>query len=219
MNRVASVPSSRPGSTRARKRAGKERGPYTPDATRQAIIDSALKLFEANGFHATSVQAVADEAGVTKGAFYHHFESKEELVHIIHDEFVDYQLGEIREILAQEDDPIEQLRRVIRMSVLSTVRFRSHVTVYFQERRYLQGHRFDAVKAKRDEITRSTIGIVEAGMKAGSMRSDADAHISTFGIIGMTAWSYQWLRESGRLAPEVVADHLAAMVLDGLRTH
>lgn len=212
---MAGTPST-PSRRTERRKTGGVRGPYTPDATRQAIIDSALKLFERNGFQATSVQAVADEAKVTKGAFYHHFSSKEELVHMIHDEFVDYQLGAIREILDSGTEPADQLRRVIRMSVMSTVRFRSHVAVYFQERRYLQGERFDAVKAKRDEITDGTVQIIRDGIEQGVFRRDADPMISTFSIVGMTAWTYQWLRSAGPMEPERVADLMADLVLDGL---
>jgi len=204
--------------TMTSRRRGAPRGSYTPEATRQAIIDSALALFEKNGFHATSVQAVADHAKVTKGAFYHHFSSKEELLQIIHDEFVDYQLGEVRRIMETVDGPVEQLRQVIRMSVLSTVRFRSHVTVFFQERRYLHGERFAAIKAKRDEVTDETRKIVKAGIAKGLFRKDADPTITTFGIVGMTAWSYQWLRPEGTKSPEEVADQLADLVLGGLLT-
>jgi putative nucleotidyltransferase with HDIG domain len=125
---------------------------YSPDATRRAILDSALALFEANGFHATSVQSVADEADVTKGAFYHHFGSKDELVHIIDAELLDHMLREQDRILASVDGPAEQLRAVIRLLVHSAVRFRSHVAVYQQERRYLEHARFDAVRRKRDRL-------------------------------------------------------------------
>jgi AcrR family transcriptional regulator len=47
---------------------------------REAVLDAADRLFYRGGIRATSVDAVADEAGVTKRTLYHHFESKDELV-------------------------------------------------------------------------------------------------------------------------------------------
>jgi AcrR family transcriptional regulator len=47
--------------------------------TRTELIDAAGRLFASQGFHATSVDAVAAEAGYTKGAVYSNFESKEDL--------------------------------------------------------------------------------------------------------------------------------------------
>ncbi|HEY4125507.1 MAG TPA: helix-turn-helix domain-containing protein [Rhizomicrobium sp.] len=49
------------------------------EATIGAILKAARKLFAAQGFDAASIDDIAAEAGVAKGAVYHHFESKEEL--------------------------------------------------------------------------------------------------------------------------------------------
>ena len=66
-------------------------------ATIAAILDGARKLFTERGFSATSVDAIAQEAGVAKGAVYHHFSSKEEIL----DRLVDTIQAEIAvEVLA-----------------------------------------------------------------------------------------------------------------------
>ena len=49
------------------------------DATRAALVDAARSLFGTRGYAATSVQAVVEAARVTKGAFYHHFDNKQEV--------------------------------------------------------------------------------------------------------------------------------------------
>ncbi len=46
---------------------------------RGAILDAALHLFRVKGYTATTVDDLCDEAGVTKGAFFHHFRTKEAL--------------------------------------------------------------------------------------------------------------------------------------------
>lgn len=50
-----------------------------PQSARDKLLEAAVKLIRTNGFAATSVDQLCSEAGVTKGAFFHHFVSKEAL--------------------------------------------------------------------------------------------------------------------------------------------
>jgi AcrR family transcriptional regulator len=56
------------------------------EATRQALVQSALVLFARDGFQSTSLDDVAADARLTKGAIYHHFESKQALFEAVIDE-------------------------------------------------------------------------------------------------------------------------------------
>jgi AcrR family transcriptional regulator len=47
--------------------------------TREAVLRAARQLFASQGYAAASVAAIAEAAGVTKGALFHHFKNKEEL--------------------------------------------------------------------------------------------------------------------------------------------
>jgi AcrR family transcriptional regulator len=49
------------------------------EETRTKITEAAVKLFSTRGFSAASVDDICEEAGISKGAFYHHFESKQAL--------------------------------------------------------------------------------------------------------------------------------------------
>ena len=51
----------------------------SPVTARDKLLEAALKLIRSRGFSATSVDDLCREAGVTKGAFFHHFPSKEAL--------------------------------------------------------------------------------------------------------------------------------------------
>ena len=50
------------------------------DRTRTLLIDAAAQLFSSQGYDRTSVESIIAHAGVSKGAFYHHFSSKDELL-------------------------------------------------------------------------------------------------------------------------------------------
>lgn len=79
-------------------------------STRDQIFDAALKLLCEKGFNACSVQDITVEAGVPKGSFYNHFESKEALG----SEIVEFYggRGHLRDVLADRSiAPLERLRK------------------------------------------------------------------------------------------------------------
>ncbi|MGD8189502.1 TetR/AcrR family transcriptional regulator [Brevibacillus ginsengisoli] len=52
-----------------------------PEITEQRILDTATKLFIDKGWEKTTIQDIVDELGdLTRGAFYHHFKSKEDII-------------------------------------------------------------------------------------------------------------------------------------------
>ena len=66
--------------------------------TRADLVAAADRLFTGNGFHATSLDAIADEAGYTKGAVYSSFASKEDLFFAVYERraergIADYERG------------------------------------------------------------------------------------------------------------------------------
>jgi AcrR family transcriptional regulator len=79
--------------------------------TRARLLDSAARVFARRGFHAASVEEVAEEAGFSKGAVYSNFESKEDLfLAMVEARFGD-RLGAIRAAVAEPGAPGEQARR------------------------------------------------------------------------------------------------------------
>lgn len=82
-------------------------------ALKDKIIDETLKLFSLKGFNNTSIHDILSAAGTTKGGFYNHFKSKEDLFFQV--------LGQARAIwrklnldgLAQIENPVAQLERLM----------------------------------------------------------------------------------------------------------
>src|SRR5882672_8550319 len=82
--------------------------------TKRLLVDAAIKLFSAVGYAETSLQELVTEAGLTKGAFYHHYRSKEEILLEIHDNFIDEQIERARAAVGQGGTPADSLRALIR---------------------------------------------------------------------------------------------------------
>jgi AcrR family transcriptional regulator len=81
--------------------------------TREDLIDAAEELFTENGFHATSLDAVAVAAGYTKGAVYSNFSSKEDLFFAVYERRVDRHEAHVAELFAEPPDAGQAILRVI----------------------------------------------------------------------------------------------------------
>jgi AcrR family transcriptional regulator len=80
--------------------------------TRTELVDAAERLFTAQGFHATFLEAVADEAGYTRGAVYSNFASKEDLFFAVYERRVERFLPELERALVAAGDVGEALLSV-----------------------------------------------------------------------------------------------------------
>lgn len=85
--------------------------------TRRELLDAAERRFFAHGYHGTTLDDIADEAGYTKGAVYSTFRSKAGLFLALFDEVAERRLREIRDLLAGHDDPGERLAALARRPV------------------------------------------------------------------------------------------------------
>jgi AcrR family transcriptional regulator len=79
-------------------------------ATRAAIIAAARELFAARGWAGTSVDGVARRASVTKGALYHHFRDKTDLLRAVYEDQEQRSSERLVEVAGAHDDPLDLLR-------------------------------------------------------------------------------------------------------------
>jgi len=92
--------------TRAQEKVGRPRkraAHLGPERRRPEVLDAALKLFLRSGYDGTSMQAVADEAGVTKPVVYACFDSKDELFRALLAREEERIVGEIQGAFANAD--------------------------------------------------------------------------------------------------------------------
>jgi AcrR family transcriptional regulator len=79
------------------------------ESSRERLLEAAAKVFAERGYQAASIDEIAAAAGLSKGAVYWNFSSKDELFHALLEERIDRQLEETAEILrsAPTDRPID----------------------------------------------------------------------------------------------------------------
>ena len=80
--------------------------------TRERIVKVAAELFRKNGFHNTSLTQILEEAKLTKGGFYFHFKSKDELGDAVIDYMRDFWVHEVLDKIASEQGAVEKIERM-----------------------------------------------------------------------------------------------------------
>lgn len=80
------------------------------------IVKSALELFAEKGYDGTTINDIAKTAGVTPGAIYRHFTSKEELGKVIFETLIGNYSGELVDILNNSKDLNERIKRTVHLT-------------------------------------------------------------------------------------------------------
>ncbi len=76
---------------------------------KREIIDTAFNLFVQNGYERTSVQQIIDTLGISKGTFYHHFKSKDDLLDAVISDILEDVASEINRIANSDKDAVTKL--------------------------------------------------------------------------------------------------------------
>jgi AcrR family transcriptional regulator len=178
---------------------------------RAEILHAALRAFRERGYHATTLEDIADHLGVRKTALYHYFPDKEAILYECH-----------RESLAEIDRLTKEARKLDRASEALSHVIREHVRVMTDtlegsplafEVTALSDERQREVIAARDRYERQLRKIIDDGIKSGEFRP-VNSKIAVFAILGAINWIARWYRPEGSLhAPELgaeFANHLVA---------
>jgi AcrR family transcriptional regulator len=101
------------------------------DQTVADLVAAADRRFVDGGFHATTVEQVAADAGYTKGAVYSNFASKEELFFAVYERRSARAIGEVERLL-REQGPLDGLARLSRDTTSRRGRDDGWLAVYFE---------------------------------------------------------------------------------------
>jgi AcrR family transcriptional regulator len=183
-----------------------------------AILDAAARLFSIRGYHATSVQNIADAVGILKGSLYHHFDSKQAILYRIVKEPIARLYRTVGEIAAGTGSAADKLERAAAAHVQAFHDHYPHLFVYLRETEDVcRRFRASAGLGPR-EYERLWGEIVRGGMKAGEFRADLDPTVVVYGLLGMLNWLYKWYDPNGRLGPREIAAQFSSLALRGLST-
>ncbi|WP_019631881.1 TetR/AcrR family transcriptional regulator [Actinomadura atramentaria] len=181
------------------------------------LLAVATRLFAEKGYESTSVQEIVRAAGVTKGAMYHYFGSKDDLLYAIYHRLLDLQTRRL-EGIADGAGTAEERLRAAALDVLETsFRYLDDLIVFFRSTHLLSAARQEAVRAERRRYHERFRRLVEEGQREGSLSERVPADIAVNFFFGALHQIGSWYRPGGRLATRTISEHYVELFLSGLR--
>lgn len=184
---------------------------------KEELARVSVELFSSQGYAKTSVQQIVDAAGVTKGALYHYFNSKDDLLFDIYDRILTLQHRNLDDIIAR-GLPVEQTVRLVCEDVIVTsIEWIREGSVFFRSQHMLSPDRMEAVKIRRRQYGEVFGSLITRGREEGTFRNDIPTAVLVANFFANPHYLSFWYQPSGALSKHQVAKQLTDLYLAGLR--
>jgi AcrR family transcriptional regulator len=165
---------------------------------------AACSLFKKKGYFETSLEDIAAEARISKGALYHYFPSKTSLLFFILKGFGDKLLEGLEIDLEQIENDFEKVRFFISRHIKLSVQHRDEATTltiakYTLSRKYLK-----VVKGQEKKYYETVFGVISDLL--GKSMARGELTVLTFSLFGMCNWIYSWYDPKGDVSPERLSE-------------
>lgn len=211
-----SMPDSSANSQTARMASYGDRFPTILDEVaalkRERTIEAAAQLFYERGYEKTTLEAVADQLGVTKPFIYLHFKSKAELLAEICSRGVRASLQALDAAMALDASPTRKLEQLSRDFLTVVLNHQRHIAILTREEKSLEPHDFQRLSSERRAFDSKLAQLLMDGVKAGDFVV-SDPNVASLAIGGLVSWAYIWYRPHGRLSLDALADEVTGLVL------
>jgi len=191
--------------------------------TRAKLLDAAEYLFGKNGVSRTSMAQVAEQAGVTRGAIYHHFSNKQDLIESLMDR-VRLPIDEMREQIAELDnyDALEEVRqRTIEFltRIKTNDRVQALASILLHKCEYID--EVNPIKLRHVSGRNECIGDFEQlflkAQRDGQLKNGIDSRMAVIGLFSMVdGLIYNWLLDSDYFDLVDYGEKAITIYLDGL---
>lgn len=181
---------------------------------REMILASAAALFARRGYPGTSMNQVAEACGLSKATLYHYYKDKYALLVSIADGHVTRLQGIVRETLAAELAPPEQMRILIHRLVEEYAHAQHAHRVLTEDVKFLQPEDRQRVLDKEREVVNGFARVVIA--LRPDLKEAAMSKPLTMLLFGMVNWLFTWMKPDGAIDYEAMAPIVADLFLGGL---
>ncbi|MFF0312642.1 TetR/AcrR family transcriptional regulator [Streptosporangium sp. NPDC004379] len=187
------------------------------ESVRQRLLGEATRLFAEQGFESTSVQEVVSAAGVTKGAMYHYFDSKDDLLHEIYGRVLRMQMERLTAIADGPGTVGERLHAAAADVVRTTVENLNDSKIFFRSMHLLAPDTRRSVRAERRRYHERFRDLVTEGQREGVFSTASPAELVVDFFFGSVHHLGTWYSTEGPLSGAEVGGHFADLLLASLR--
>lgn len=185
-------------------------------AVQDRVRRAAVELFAGRGYANTSVQQIVEAAGVTKGAMYHYFRSKDDLLFGIYEHLLTLQGERLAAIAADGGTTAGRLRAACVDVIETSIEFLDEGTVFFRSAHMLSPERQLEVKHRRRLYNDAFAALIEAGQREGIYRSDIPRAVLVANFFSDLHYLPQWYSPEGPEGRTLIAEQLTDLFLAGI---
>ncbi|YCK34968.1 TetR/AcrR family transcriptional regulator [Actinomadura sp. ATCC 39365] len=196
--------------------AGDKGDDVKEEPVRQRLLAEATRLFAARGFEGTSVQEIVQAAGVTKGAMYHYFDSKDDLLHEIYARLLRMQMDRLTRIADGPGTVRERLHRAAADVVETTTANLDDSKIFFRSMHLLATEKQKTVRAERRRYHERFRDLVAEGQRTGVLSDRVPAELVVDYFFGSVHHLGTWFHADGPLTGAQVGKHFADLLLNSL---
>ena len=183
-----------------------------PESTRDKILDAALNIFAAKGYHDTRMDEIVDESGSSKGSIYFHFPNKERLFLALVDQFANLLERRVTESIEQKQEGIPRVRVALEAIVDTFGRYRRPAKLMLIQATGL-GAPFEQKRlAINERFARLIGGYLQEAIQVGDIEP-VDVQVVAFAWMGaINAVIIRWVY-TGEPEPQRIVDALLPVLL------
>lgn len=159
-----------------------------PERTRKAILESAAKLFTFRGWENVTIQEVIDDVGgITRGAFYHHFKSKADLIDAVTEEYFSENKSMLNQIIDTKTKAVDRLRQGVILSLKKQTEegAMTNISSVVNSPEFIFRIVHDSIGVTAVEIS----GLIKEGNEDGSCQVENIKEVSEMMMLLLNIWS------------------------------
>lgn len=186
--------------------------------SRDRLLDSAAKIFRERGYVATTMRAIAKEAGIEAGSIYYHYKSKDELISAVLDFGITALLDSVKaviEALPVDTPPRARIEKAIDAHVANILRYGDYMLAMRRVFGQVPDRIWKHHMALRENYGALWHDILTDAREKKVLRQDVDIKVARLFLLGGLNWTVEWLKPQKQPVSEVT--HMfASLILDGL---
>ena len=184
--------------------------------SRQEILRTAARLFQQQGYDATSMNDVAAALKLSKGGLYHHFQSKDEILFNLMDHAMEITQERVISPVRAISDPDEAIRTLIRLHIEVVLSLRDReITVMLHENHPLPPTLRRRINARKKDYIHFVENLVAEAQKKRQSKGTVSPRAAAFALLGMINWIYQWYQPDGALQGDDLARQYGEIFFSG----
>ncbi|MHB0884889.1 MAG: TetR/AcrR family transcriptional regulator [Bacillota bacterium] len=181
----------------------------------EEILTAAIRLFQEKGYHATSMQDIADAVGLQKGSLYHHISSKEELLAWIVARALARYVEELQGIVESGRPARERLKEAVQNHIRIIAENLGMLTIFLRESPALTAEQREAEEEGGRRYRQLFERLIAEGVASGDFRA-VDPKMAALSIIGACNWTYRWYDPAGALTHREISEQVWDYFYQGL---